>query len=392
MNVPIKSKNDVAIPPSGYVFAFIDSNDMQLKAKLSNGTVVNYTSIDEDVKVMSLTDYTAFEVMPNKVAINPGTVDKDTGLTYSISVPACTEHKFTLRSVQEPEDCDVVIDWGDGTVESIKEGNFVSHSSGKSYELSHDYSSKMNGDIQRFIVKIYGKDYYTFRNNSYVTTSKDKYSIPSIVSSSYNLISRIFDKDLPIASHVSNFASMCYGAMRLLKVNVPHSTKYITSGFNFSSTFQYCQNLKVVEGFEDNPIPCNSFVGNIFAYCLNLEKTDFVIPTSTNTIGYIFYYCENLTSDISKLIPSNGFAVDNVRSELAFAKTTKLTGSIPSKLLWDSNKTFVKCSSAFRDSSLKNQAPVSWGGTADDSIIEPSLEERIKALEEAMSNTLALDK
>jgi hypothetical protein len=297
--------------------------------------------------------------MPNKVEIS---ADESTGYRYAI--PACTIHKMTLRSVHNPEECDVVIDWGDGVVESIKEGKYIANTPGKAYELEHDYAESMTADIQKFIVKIYGKNYYTFRHNNSITTVKDKFSIPSVVETSYNLISRIFDKDLPIASHISNFASMCYGALRLLEVNIPHSTKYITSGFNFSSLFQYCSNLKTVVGFEDSPVPCGALVGNMFAYCIGLEKTDFVIPTSTTTLNYLFYYCENLTSDIAKLIPTNGFALDNINCNLAFARTLKLTGNIPSKLLWDSIKTFDRCNTTFRDSALANQAPKAWGGKA----------------------------
>jgi hypothetical protein len=117
------------------------------------------------------------------------------------------------------QDNDVIIDWGDGTIEAIKDGKYT-WKSGKQYDLSHDYASSMTEDVQTFIVKIYGKDYYTFRNNSFPNN---------------NLISRIFDVDLPIASHIGNFASMCLGATRLTNVTIPHSTKYVTTAFNFSS-------------------------------------------------------------------------------------------------------------------------------------------------------------
>jgi hypothetical protein len=69
------------------------------------------------------------------------------------------------------------------------------------------------------------------------------------VTESYNLTSRIFDVDLPIASHITNFSSMCYGATRLLTVKIPHSTKYIVDGYNFSSLFQFCENLTTIKRF-----------------------------------------------------------------------------------------------------------------------------------------------
>jgi hypothetical protein len=160
--------------------------------------------------------------MPNKTIIPSGTVDDVTGLTYNNKIPACTIHKMTLRSTEEPENCDVIIDWGDGTIDKIKNNNFISHTEGKSYELEHDYSPNMTSDIQRFTVKIYGRDYYTFRHNSYKAN---------------NLISQIFDANFPIASHITNFASMAYGAARLLKVQFPHSGIPFSNVINWSSCF-----------------------------------------------------------------------------------------------------------------------------------------------------------
>ena len=85
--------------------------------------------------------------MPNKVEIASGTIDDVTGLTYNYPVSACTIHKMTLRSSQEPENCDVIIDWGDGCIESIKDKKFNSHTVGKAYELFHDYSLSMTKNI-----------------------------------------------------------------------------------------------------------------------------------------------------------------------------------------------------------------------------------------------------
>ena len=375
MNIPIKYKSEIFNPPAGYAFPFIDKDDMQLKAKLSDGIVINYTNLNEDIKIISLTEYSSFEVMPNKEAIAAGSKDTKTGLIYSISIPACTVHKFTLRSANPVDDNDVIIDWGDGTIEAIKDGKYE-WKSNKSYELVHDYSEKMTETSQKFIVKIYGRNYYTFRNNSY----KDN-----------NLISRIFDADLPIANHISNFASMCYGATRLLKVKFPHSTKYVTDAYNFASTFEFATNLISVTGFEDNPLNSDCIVANIFNGDVSLQETDFVIPKGVTSIAGVFHDCKSLSTDISKIIPSNGFAYDNINAGAAFANTPSLTGVIPDYLLWNSGKTF-KSQSAFYQSSLSSQAPKSWGGTLEDLIIKPSFEERLEAMEKILkeNNFLAL--
>jgi hypothetical protein len=380
LNDEFKSSN----PAAGAVSITYDPvNGFQFVEGNKEHKFLSSDDLQQNEAIKTLEGLTAFEVMPNAAEIKAGT-ESDVTYTatennksvvkkykYAVDIPACTVHKMTLRSSHEPAECDVVIDWGDGTIEAIKDGKWVegeNYTKGKAYELSHDYSAVAeqdeNGVWKRFIVKIYGKNYYTFRHNNAVSITNDKYSLPSVVKTSYNLISRIFDKDLPVANHVCNFASMCYGALRLLTVNIPHSTKYITSGFNYSSMFQYCTNLTIVKGFEDSPIPCGGIVGNMFAYCKNLIETDFIIPNCTTTLNYLFFYCENLTSDIAKLIPANGFALDNINVNLAFSRTSKLTGNIPAKLLWDSGKTFDKCATAFRDSVLSEQAPETWGGKA----------------------------
>ena len=366
MNVPIKLRSEVLTPPVGYVFPFIDKNDMQLKAKLSDGLVVNYTNVDDELKVISLADFTSFEVMPNKKEIVTGIVDETTGLTYDYSVPACTLHKMTLRSSQEPENCDVVIDWGDGAVESINEMKFVGHTKGKSYEIEHDYSSKMKSNIERFVVKIYGKDYYTFRNNSYKNN---------------NLISRIFEEDFQIAPHIVNFASVCCGAVRLLKVKFPHSSKFVIDAYNLASTFEGCSNLKSVTGFEDNPLKYNCIVSNIFNSCFSLEETDFVIPNGVSSFAGVFNGCVSLKSKIEDIIPKGGFSLNNINASCAFYNTKNLGGTIPSNLLWNSGKEFG-VQSVFYNSGVSTQAPEYWGGTSSNNIINKTIKKRLDELEE----------
>jgi hypothetical protein len=149
------------------------------------------------------------------------------------------------------------------------------------------------------------------------------------------------------------------------------TTKYITDGYNFSSTFQYAENLVSVTGFVDNLLRSNCHVGNMFAYCYSLTTTDIEIPaipatsesTGNPTIGGIFNNCSKLTAKIEKLLPGGGFAVNNVDMNLAFYNTSALTGTIPVDRLWNSGKTWNKTSSTFKGSALVSQAPAAWGGT-----------------------------
>ena len=253
--------------------------------------------------------------MPNKVEIP----END---EYKVAIPACTIHKFTLRSAVPAKNNDVVIDWGDGTIQKINDGKhtFIEN---KQYNLEHDYASSMKADIQKFIVKIYGKDYYTFRNNSFPTN---------------NLISRIFDADLPIAGHIANFASMCFGATRLTEIKIPHSTKYITTAFNFASTFQQCSNLIKITGFEDSPLKADCIIANIFRNCINLTTTDFQIPKLATSIAGIFLNCEKLNN------PVYSSSSDNI------------IGILPQTGL----PFIINDSQAFENSGIKDKVPTSW--------------------------------
>ena len=268
----------------------------------------------------------------------------------------------------------MIIDWGDGVVDSIKNGNYVSHSKGKSYELAHDYASTMTTNTQKFIVKIYGKNYYTFRNNSYKKN---------------NLMSRLFEADLPIASHIRNFASMAIGATRLLKVQFPHSTVPFTDVFNWSSCFTGCTNLISVTGFEDIHIREDAILNGIFQES-GLVTTDFVFPTGITKMLNTFTTCTSLEMNIEDLFPEEGFGAAKIDIRSPFHANYKLQGTVPAHILWankltkwnilpyvTSGGTYMPFSSS--NAAIKAQVPVSWGGTASDDIIEPSIDEKLES-------------
>jgi hypothetical protein len=322
--------------------------------------------IDNKIKFSNKNYCTAFEVTPNKVEIEAGSVvdglfyeatetnAQPEPYKYKVKVPACTIHKFHLRSlIAKANKCDVAIDWGDGSMDYIRNGKFKYDESQKAYEVYHDYSKSMKNDVETFTIKIFGKDYFTFRNNKF----KDN-----------NLISRIFDYDLPVADHVCNFASMCYGAARLIKVNIPHSAKFITTGFNFSSTFQLCSNLISATGFEDAPFRSDAIINNLFNQCGALEFTDFVIPTCVTTFSGVLYNCKSLKKDINEIIPSFGFALNNISINNAFNGAVELTCEDPVKLaekLWNSGKTFdfKDGSKPFKGNTFAANVLKSWGGS-----------------------------
>ena len=78
MRLPIIKVENVRITPEGYGFAFIDAEDKKLKIKKHNG-VIEFTNDLSDIKLLDLTDYTAFEVYPTNAVISAGTTDEVTG-------------------------------------------------------------------------------------------------------------------------------------------------------------------------------------------------------------------------------------------------------------------------------------------------------------------------
>jgi hypothetical protein len=339
-------------------FAFRNCSD-EIKAQVPVSWGGTNKLIDGELKLKEMkvdkNYYSAFEVMPNKVAITKGTIDNVTNLEYNSDVAICTTHRFTLGSNVPVETCDVVIDWGDGTVEAIKDGKYEFNAENGAYDVSHNYSANMTSDVQRFIVKIYGKDYYTFRHNSY---------------QNLNLISRIFDKDLPIAPHVGNFANMAIYAKRLLSVHFPHSTAPYSNVWNWSSCFGYCPNLKSVTGFSSIDLRSDAQYEWMMRNCPNLETTDFKFPDGSTKIVGTFYQDTKLSVDIAALFPENGFTSTKVHIEQTFRDATSLTGTVPVEKLWGDDtvkwsiadsineKPFTGCSNEIR-----TQVPVSWGGT-----------------------------
>jgi hypothetical protein len=90
--------------------------------------------------------------------------------------------------------------------------------------------------------------------------------------------------------------------------------------------------------------------------------------------------------DIEKILPLNGFSSSNILIKNVFNKT-KIYGTIPSEKLWGdkninwkfegtSNMPFTGCSDE-----ILSQVPKSWGGFADDSNINLTIEERLESIE-----------
>lgn len=343
------------------------------------------SSHDEKLSNINISnDYTAFEIFAHDYIIPTGYCEELKG-NVSIELPACLTQHFVVRTVEGKVDNDVVVDWGDG--ESTKLADLPDELiTGERHHFIHEYK-----ETGKYIVKIFGKKYFNFMSASVYTSDNANKLFPN----STQLMCRVFDYDLPIASHIYNYVAMCHGCDHLINVNVFNSN-FKFNAVHCDNLFASCDNLLQVTGFVGY---CNNseHIATMFGASKNLKYTDFQFATLTSPGIYTtFSNCNNLEIDISTLFPKNWKPGSPFNVGYAFQNCKKLYGTVPADLLWNNKdvkwtttaKCFYGCSSEIRA-----QVPKSWGGTADNSIIKTSvdetislLEERIKVLEEKLAS------
>jgi hypothetical protein len=312
--------------------------------------------------ISSSSDYTAFEVYPTNEVIKAG--EKD----YKVDVNPCMKGYVYLESYYPQDKCNIVIDWGDNTVEDIRylksasskitsttsENSFYVEQKGAiySYRFLHIYENP-----GRYIVKITGDTYYCFR-------TAEQGVINSIVS-------KVLTSELPIASCVTNIASGFTTNTRLQKIEVP---KYcnLSHLVNITAAFSSCNNLLTVSGLSYNFGEGTYTTNGLFSGCSNLNSSDFKIPKSTfisSGVAGIYSGNRNLAINVVNLLPDNGFSDKYVNVSGLFNNCSKLTCSDYEKLaniLWnDTSKIWLNTSNCFKKCSdeLRSYVPVSWGGT-----------------------------
>jgi hypothetical protein len=343
MKIPITTINKVEKPLQGFAFAFIDEEDKKLKIK-KRDSIIEFSNDLSDVQLLDLTDYTAYQVYPTSVDLPVGstvigsTVWNDDKLTINtIKIPACSTEEFSLWITKKRPETDIIINWGDGVVEKLSELKYTPVSG--TMTIPEPGLSKLTADPKDlqtdvvvyvahtyaipdkvYTIKIYGKDYCRLSHN----TSK--------ISGNNRLMVRALTDDLPIASHLNNLASFCYGSRRLLKVEMPSYSKLFNQVTNWSSCFNTCQNLISCTGWclSKTVIAYNG----LFQYCDALKNTDFFIGRMAYTSPQtVFDRCKNLTVDILSLISqkiNSGSAEVDVNSlfqnckKLGLGTTTEL--------------------------------------------------------------------
>ena len=330
--------------------------------------------------------------MPHNVQINATTSFKLDTIYFGTeekpevikrNIVANTIHGMFIRSTDSPTYQDVIIDWGDGTFTNLKDGitsddcYYVTDTENPSeyvYYLKHDYANALSNagvTFKRFIVKIYGKKYFAIKyiHSTFIDKNGNSITIngPKVCS---NLISRVFDNDLPLASHITNLSSFCYGAHRLIHVN----NKLNHPVSNLSSTFSSCDNVLSTSGIY-KLTKNDTNISNIFASLKFMEYTDLTIPSNTSSIANAFSGCENLNISFKTLLPTSIFSTTSIDVTNAF-KYCKLLTNASSELLgkyfWNNkNVTWVGTANTFIYSSdeIRAQVPISWGGTATNDVI-----------------------
>lgn len=212
-------------------------------------------------------------------------------------------------------ECNIVVDWGDGNVSTVadpKDTSVVSFSDyqeslGPDYRYSnvnitHTYADEDCG--KKHIVKIFGNDYFLLRTNNAKTN---------------NIVSRVFDRDLPVAPCLTNISNGFSKSLKLLQVAVPYGYNPIANIRNLQSAFSTCENLRYCD--------FNSNVG---------------IGTKLHDHQYVFFQCTNLECDINNLNELFSGGVTTTYNQ-EFVRCAKLFGTINPKVYWDNpnNNTYA---------------------------------------------------
>lgn len=346
--------------------AFSGCSD-ELRALVPTSWGGTSTSEEAKLQIQDENYYTAFEVYPTSEDIAAGTVDDVTGLAYTNSVTAQMTAKFNIRTTCPNEKLDIVVSWGDGHYDCLKNGDYEAvSSSGYTYTMAHEYQT-----AGRHIVKIYGKQYFALATS------------PSDISE-YSLMSRCLDNDLPIAEHLTNLSAFCANAKRLLKVDCPFS-RMMFRIINTSSMFANCSNLIQATGFGSYVSPAMLSCSWMFQNCTSMSECDFILPSYFSDVWGIkgtFAHCKSLAVDINSLLPPQGFHVKEPNVIQLFINVP-LTGTVPvEKLFGDPDITWVADTTTFRGcpEGILSQVPTAWGGSADDSLIATPYQEQISAL------------
>lgn len=318
-----------------------------------------YFYINDEWKKLTDTikDYTAFEVYANDSVISPG--EHEVLGTITVEIPVQMTETFALRTTTPEADSDVVVDWGDGTIQKVKNGE---HGGYTGPDGEGRYIAKMThtyGTAGKYTVKVYGHDYFCLSH------------APSHVSDASNMQCRILADDLPIASHLTNLTAFAYGTLKLVTVQCA-SYKYLHRTTNHAQMFTNDKNLLSVTGFEDM-VMISRGAEECFQFCENMHTCDFngVLCSNNPRAMYAMYQnCYALAINIGTFFPTK-FVSRALNFTNTFTNMHAMTGTVNAKQLWGDptidwqgyNNCFYGC-----PEEIRAQVPTAWGGTASDTV------------------------
>jgi hypothetical protein len=360
--------------------------DLSAYAKKSDVPSVDGLASEQYVaEAMNQVDYTAWEVYPTSEVLEANEYTRN-DFTNKEAIPANNIEEFKVSIITTVENSDVVIDWGDGSQSVIANGDYDNVGSAnargeRDVTVKHEYTVSDT----KYIIRVFGRGYC------------------KIVHSNNNLMSRVFDADLPIASHLKNLWQFAYSAKRLLSVNVGqhHPVVFAT---NLGGLFQGCTNLQKATGFERM---YNLWgVGSMFNGCINLKTTDFKFSPDVYQADNVFLNClilERNINDFFQSLNNNVLEFKNSYVDLAgaFANCQLLSGTISDavkNILWNNSKTKINTGSStftnvglHQDNSvnerydLLNQIPVSWGGRNTNIVPAKLIEDQVSDIDTALT-------
>lgn len=299
----------------------------------------------------TINDYTAFRVYPHETAIPVGH-DAIRDEDYVVEVPASMTHKFIIRSQQNKDLQNVMVDWGDGTITSLKDDDVVWENKGdRRYTLTHTYST-----TGVYTVKVYGTTYFCiwhFEGND-------------------NILCEALTSYLPVASCHHNLSRFLAGAQCVTWVQCGLFT--FANKTNIDLICAGCKNLTIATGF--SALPKLRSAEQVFSGCSNLVTTDYVFPTSVDTQeGYYLSFsgCSKLVRSLKDFFPAGGFQSKKLKAYDMFLNAALLTWSdeIAQKLWKDPTIEWTDTSTAFVGCSdeVRSHVPISWGGTSAEEIV-----------------------
>lgn len=283
------------------------------------------------------------------------------------AVPQSTVQVLIFKSVVRPSEQNTVIKWGYKTDNDLDVETKLQNSEEKSenIELGVDHPVIYEQDENGYIYYCW-HDYSTILateelESNYYTISIIGNKFSSLTSDkAYNIISMFFGDNQQFQLDCFDVEGLLSGSNKLLYINCSDYNSAILQIFNIKSLFEDCKNLQYVVGFyELTGINTMLSMERMFANCINLLNSDVRIAKSLavsnidNGNSEVYLNCENMSSSLRLLLPSNGFdsRIITLNSTFKNCKNIHLNSSTdnnePSDLVHVSNILFNDNSKIF---------------------------------------------